>query len=622
MTPRTREALTAADRSGSAAAAVLLASFALARVAATLVPAPFAWSLDVARDLPSAWAAVLLAAPLVALAPPIARALERSAAAFRPERRASAWAAAFGAVTLAWLLPDRAWFTGDYLGRQFSLDAGGDGLAWYTHAMPLDRWLHQSLGHALVSRGIVASHAYGRWLGAFEIATLATIAIAFARALGVRGLGAAVAAMTLFWGGGLALFTGYNKALSEAVVITAAFAALGVRVARTGRGLVALSVVLALGLALHRSLLGLVPAWVWAWRAANASRAERRAAAAIPLATLALLVPALAGVLRDFDLPIFLARGSGFSRAAWSWRRFADLANALLLLVPAAPALLALAAGALRARAREPEARFLAWLAAPLLALAFAFYPPEGLFRFWDVLAAPAIALAAIGAWAAARACERPDGRRVAPALALTAACAAFAWLLLQSDAERSIARVRAYAARESVHSPESIANAREYLGFRLTDLGRDGAAALEFERAAAVVPSPRVLRQWAATAMLAGDRDGAARVAAARRARPRERRRLAAARDRRVRARRLPRGAASARGDPRARAVRFDRGAAAARRARVALALSRLARPGAQVPAPSSPPNDHGRLPPSDTRKLAITATTRSPRSSADWNA
>ena len=140
-----------------------------------------AWGLNVDRFVPSPWAWVLLSLPAVALL----AALARPAAAWLDRRRVdgTAWQVAMvaAAAILVAAFPDRVWFTGDFIGRQFSLDAPGSGFAWYTHAVPLDLALHQQLGRLLVTRWGLEANDYGRLLGVIEAGALAWSALRFAR---------------------------------------------------------------------------------------------------------------------------------------------------------------------------------------------------------------------------------------------------------------------------------------------------------------------------------------------------------------------------------------------------------------------------------------------------------
>src|SRR5260221_5616436 len=103
-----------------------------------------------------------------------------------------------------------------------------------------------------------------------------------ARACGAEG-GAWLAAMAVVaCTGALALENGYGKASVEVACLTS-IAAVGVaRVARTGAGLGTVGAAVGLALLLHRSALGLVPAW--AVCAALALRAEARRGRAAALA--------------------------------------------------------------------------------------------------------------------------------------------------------------------------------------------------------------------------------------------------------------------------------------------------------------------------------------------------
>ena len=489
----------------------VLALLAAARLLLEFVPSMAAWGLNVDRFVPSPWAWVLLSLPAVALLP----ALARPVAAWLDRRRVNgtAWQVAMvaAAATLVAAFPDRVWFTGDFIGRQFSLDAPGSGVAWYTHAVPLDLALHQQLGHLLVTRWGLEANDYGRLLGVLEAGALAWSASLFARALDLEGVTAISAASLVFWGGWLALFTGYNKALSETVLVVALFGGLGLRVVREGRGIVALASVLAAGLLLHRSALALIPAFVSAWlvwwRRVDPGHRRQRAAAlslAIPVLTLLLEAPQVVTIVREFDVALFVPLGT--RSGAQGDTRALDLLNAIALLSPAGLASIPLGIALGRAW-RRPEGPFLAAVVAPLTALALLFYPPEGLFRFWDIFAGLGVALSMLTAWMAAVVlAEAPSRRWLGISLALAAACPSLSFLIHNAHDELGLQRVQAYLREPPARAPMLRATAHEFLGFRLIDLGRPAEAAAEFARAAEMVPSPRVLRQWATAESMAGD--------------------------------------------------------------------------------------------------------------------
>jgi len=156
---------------------------------------------------------------------------------------------------------------------------------------------------------------------------------------------------------------------------------------------------------------------------------------------------------------------------------------------------------------RNPEGRFLAALLVPFAVLALVFYPPEGLFRFWDIFAGLGVALSLFTAWLAAGVLEHQQRRSgLAVALALGVMCPSLAWMIHNANADPGVERVQAYLREPPARAPALRATAHEFLGFRLIDLGRPAEAAIEFRRAAEIVPSPRVLRQWATAETMSGD--------------------------------------------------------------------------------------------------------------------
>jgi tetratricopeptide (TPR) repeat protein len=79
-------------------------------------------------------------------------------------------------------------------------------------------------------------------------------------------------------------------------------------------------------------------------------------------------------------------------------------------------------------------------------------------------------------------------------------------WLAHHTDVDRGIVRVERFLRERPPRTASEQARAWDYLGWRLTDLGRFAGAAGAFAREAELQPSPRVMRQWAATEALRGD--------------------------------------------------------------------------------------------------------------------
>src|SRR5262249_32870700 len=131
--------------------------------------------------------------------------------------------------------------------------------AWYPQAMPFDLLIHAGVARQLMNGFGWSPNAVGRAIGAAEAAMLAMLAIRLVRRLDLRRAVAAAAGPVAFWGGYLTLLSGYDKAFSEMVVLTAAAGVFGLQAVREGRGLLGLGVAMTLALLIHRSALGLLP---------------------------------------------------------------------------------------------------------------------------------------------------------------------------------------------------------------------------------------------------------------------------------------------------------------------------------------------------------------------------
>jgi tetratricopeptide repeat protein len=500
----------------------ILAVLAAARAALAFVPSMWAWSLNLQRFLPllAGWVPWGLAA--LALIPALGRGAAPAADAVGEAiARRPAWslpAAAAGAALVVWSLPDRAWFVGDFLLRQYTLEGRPTAIAtWYPYALPLDLLLHDSVARVLMSRFGFHAGDTGRLLGAVEAALLGMLAVAFARVLRLRGLAALAASGVVFWGGHLTMLTGYNKAFSELPLVVAAVAVGGVQVAREGRMPLTFAAALALGFVLHRSALGLVPvaAVVWlqwsraqpgAWR-----RPASLAALALPVAALAAMLPRIVTIVTRIDpmhfAPEEVRRAGGVIPGLFLGTRLVDLANVVVLLSPLALAAPLVAAWAGRTLPWRSEGLVLVTLALPFLGCMPFIHPGQGYYRDWDDFAAAGMALSLVTAWLVARTVEQsPRHAWVAVAAVLAVAGPALQWLIHQNDVDRGLARVEKFLRERPSRTESERARAWDYLGWRTTDLGRFDQAAAAFAQLAALQPSPRVMRQWAAVEVLRGD--------------------------------------------------------------------------------------------------------------------
>ena len=466
----------------------------------------------------------------LALLPAVSRRLEPMATRISGSTRGAGWsmyvvwAAVAGLVVL--LLPDRLLFVGDSLLRRDMLAAPPGGFrALNPQALLLDGWLHDALARRLVTGLGVGSEAVARALGVLEAMTMGALAVHLTRVLGLRGAAALAAAAVFLWSGALALFTGYAKSFSELALVTAAVGVFGLDAVRRGRAHLPLGIALAVGLFVHRLAIALVPAWavVWLLWWLGTDPAARRLsvvhvlALAIPLGALGLAAPGLIRVIAGFDPVNFASseggRAGGMLAAALRPTRLADVANMILLMAPLAP-LIALLPFVLQHPRRRREGVLLATLGLPLVGFLPFFHPPLGLFRNWDACAPTAVALSLAAAWCAAvLLSERPRGAWLGVAVALQAAAPGVHWLMHQHDVGRGLARVEAYLREPPPRTEIERASAWDFLGSRYVDLGRIDASADAFSAAAAITPSPRILREWATLETMRGDPDAARRV-------------------------------------------------------------------------------------------------------------
>jgi tetratricopeptide (TPR) repeat protein len=507
-----------AERAAFAAWSALIV-LAAARALLASSPSTWAWSLSLLRYLPPlpGWGLWALAA--VCLIPAVARgaaaAVTRAGDALVRNPRASAAGWAAGGALLAWVLPDRAGFVGDFLLRENTLATEGVALAqWYPQALPLDLGIHHHFAHALMLATGADATAAGRMIGAFDAALLGALAVRFARELGLRGGPALLAASGAFWTGALTLFTGYNKAFAEMALLMVAVAALGVRAARTGRGLLPLLLVAAVGFTLHRSALGIVPALVlavaWALRVRGPELMRRPAtwvALAAPAVSLAFMVPRILHIVRHVDPIHFTPAEPGKSAlaSAFAGARPADMLNLIMMLAPLAPAALAalpaLGAGAWRRR----ELLLLGALAAPFVVLIPFIHAQQGLFRDWDDFAAAGVAVALLAAWLLSETLNSAPSRAwLALPLCLAAAVPSVQWLAHDADAAGSIARVRTFVEAPPPRTGFEQAMTWQYLGMTYLARGQAVEAADAYSHAAGLLSSPHILRQWGLAESLA----------------------------------------------------------------------------------------------------------------------
>ena len=524
-----------APRRAALALWATLALLVLARAALTFVPNMVGWSLNLQRFLTPWWAWVPWTLAALALVPPLARRAEpvfrRAGEAIARGSRVASLVAATCAALLVLALPDRVRFVGDFQLRQGAIDEGGLAGGIFRQAMPLDVFLHVNLPTLLMGAGRLDVNWAPRALGVLEAALLALLALAFARALALRGTGALAVAAAVFFGGYVGLYTGYSKVNGEMVLLAVAVATFGLRAAcdpsATGsrRGLLWLGVTLALGAFLHRSVVGFIPAVLVAFALALQARPaalrdpEIWVAVGLPVLAFALTLGRIVRTFTQIDPGAHLASPEvraqgGLLASMFAGTRAVDLPNVVVLLAPLAPILLLVALAWGRRLPRGREAAVLITLAVPFLGLLLFVHPAQGVFRDYDTLSQTGITIALLAAWFAGETLRRaPSFAWVGVAVVLVVAAPSVQWLAHQTDVDRGLARVAALMTEPPARSPEERGKTWDYVGVRNFNRERWDEAATGFARAAETQPSARVLVKWAMAETMRGDLRAAQRI-------------------------------------------------------------------------------------------------------------
>jgi hypothetical protein len=506
-----------------------LAVTAAAHLIAGFVPEMALWGINLDRHLGAipGWGAWLLGGVAIAAWGPrleawSALAAARLRAAIGPLHRLLPLAAA--ALVLAH--PDRTWFLGDFLWRGSYLDPA-EAQRFFPQLLPIERLLHDSIPYALAGSDPGSRLSFSRLLGALEAAAFALVALRFARERRLAGGSALAVASAILFGGWLATLTGYARASGEVALLTAATAVLGLDAIRSGAGLVPLGIVVAVALATHRSLVGLLPgaAVALAVAARRHGRGDRavalhaRLAAAVIGAVALLLSPRYAAIFASFDwshnfVPPSVGASGGILAAAFAPLHLLDVANAMLLLAPLALLALLLLPWALRRPGRGAEVAFLLALVLPALGQLLFVHPAKGVFRDWDIFTPAGVSWSALGAWMLAEVAERHAlSARLALAVALVAAVPTIQLLALQHDPERGLARAQAFATEAPRRGPALEASVWDFIGERSVLLGRWDAAAEAYAQAVRGAPTPRLNAMLGVTLMVAGRGSAAARL-------------------------------------------------------------------------------------------------------------
>jgi hypothetical protein len=530
--PRDAASLTStpADPRFAVSLGVVLGLLALLRAVTPLVPSMHAWGLNLMRfsDPLLGWA--LWAAAALALLPLVGQrgiGLAGSLGEWIARGRlpVTLGLAAFAAL-LVLLFPERLQFVGDFGLREravteavvpVELYPGGPG-----QALPLDLAIHHRIPHLLVSSGLLSPNGAGRLLGALLAAGYAVLSMVFVRRLGAQGVAATAALAVALFGGYLGLFTGFNKSFADMCLIAVAVGALGVGVARTGKGLLPLAIVAALGILTHRMALGFLPALGLAWvlwfrhhRQITPRPAFTAAASlAIPLLALATMLPRLAGTLIDYDLTRNVFRTGEPGPGTWLAGHLVDVANVAILMSPLCllGLVLLIRGGGRLWRARET------WL---LLAIAIPFVvvtpllrPEMGVFRLWDFFAVLGVTLSLVTAWLVADGFRaNPKAAWLALAVVLAVAAPTLQWLALHTDRDRGLERIEAFVSEPPPRTELERAATWDFLGLAHAKDGRWEDAARAYGASAEAGPSPRVLFAWATSLRKSGNLESAREV-------------------------------------------------------------------------------------------------------------
>jgi hypothetical protein len=314
------------------------------------------------------------------------------------------------------------------------------------------------------------------------------------------------------------MYTGFSKAFAEMCLLVAIVGVQGLRVVREGRGLLWLGLALAIGVTLHRSALGLLPAvayaWVTWWRVHADARAWKRpelwAALAIPLAALVVMVPRIVAVARRWDVAHFDPRAidlqGGVLGAAFAGARPVDFVNLPVMLSPLVALLLTWVVLA-RRKARGPgrEAALLVLLALPFVLVLPFLHPAQGLFRDWDDFAAMGVAISLVVAWTVAQALRESPRHALAVAITLAAVAPTMQWLAHNADLPRGLERVRAFVLEPPDRARRERGTTWDYVGIREFALEHWEQAAEAFGHAASTSPSARILQEWALAESMRG---------------------------------------------------------------------------------------------------------------------
>jgi hypothetical protein len=235
------------------------------------------------------------------------------------------------------------------------------------------------------------------------------------------------------------------------------------------------------------------------------------AACLLALAAVALALVQALPTLRTIDVtahltPRELGTGERWWMGVFAGTRPLDFANVLFGLSP-----LALVAMVwLPARGRPEPARralgFFAVLAGSWLLGMLAVHPIQGYTRDYDDVAGGVAAMGLLAAWLLGERLEGSSaGRWLAAPIIGAAVSATVLWLMVPTDPDRGLARVRAFVSEPPTHAPEETSASWAFLGMNAMRQQHIEESAHALAEAAKLLPTPTTLRKWALAEAQAG---------------------------------------------------------------------------------------------------------------------
>ena len=514
--PRPRPA--AAAGRDIVSAALLLGALAWLTVSFSHIAG--AWGLDTLRHAPGTLGLLAVAMIALAFVPAVASAV-RSACEGLGRVLASRPPVAGGLLALIAFfallaLRDPLHFIGDSGLRLAAITVRGDTGTVFPQAAPLDRLINLHFARALRDALPISDTDALQWVGSLLGALWAATALAFLRALDLKGAALAAATLVLLFSGVLQHFAGYDK--FGPLTLGLALAATGaVRSLAGGRPWL---LMLGVGIAeiSHRTGLLVLPMAgvvlaIALRRGGDARRDGLFALAAIALAT-------------TFAVPQALTSVQSIDRArhlsGWAPRQLWDALQVLWLLCPLWIAGIAAAVAPVRTVRKDetsgsprtiPLVVFVAL--APWLALLIGVRGSQGASRDWDmhVPGASLVALATAGAlgqvWQRTSAHPRGNARSLALAVVL-ALCTGLASWNLHVSPTAQMARIDDQLRIRSAWSDEAWARAQDFMGIQALRAGQAERAISHWEAAIEGAPNPRYFYQVALADMRLGRLDRA----------------------------------------------------------------------------------------------------------------